>query len=447
MKDAKEDDMKPIRRLLPLGLLALLSMPVLLIAQGQNSKLHYKITDLGPVGGPPGQPYVITTNGIISEGVGVSDTVWHAMLWFHGVQMDLAKGGGLGGPSSVAFGVNDMGQAVGQAETADPDHYGEDFCGFGTRRVCQPFVWKNGVMAPLPPLTDANGIGGRNASAITINLRGQIGGTAENTVRDSTCPPVDPALLQFQQFQFKPVLWEKGKIRELPTYGGDPDGVVFDINDSGQAVGASGTCMALDIKASFTYLNQLHATLWQDGGVHDLGNLGGVGPNIAITINKWGQVVGASGTPDGLFHGFFWRKETGIEDLGALQHDGSQDIASVALAINDHGEIVGISFLPDFTTVAFLKPAGGIMVDLNSLVPDSQGLLFDARFINSRGEIAGLFLNAAGEAHGYLAIPDNNFDPWADSGAARASQLEYARKLLRERLSSGRFGVRAFLRR
>jgi probable HAF family extracellular repeat protein len=296
-------------------------------------------------------------------------------------------------------------------------------------------------MLALPPLKDANGLAGRNASAIAINLLGQIGGTAENAVRDSTCPPVDPALLQYQQFQFKPVLWENGKIQELPTYGGDPDGVVFDLNSRGQAVGATGTCMALDINASFTYLNQLHATIWQNGGVHDLGNLGGGGPNIAITINSWGQVVGASATPGGLFHGFFWSSQTGIQDLGTVQHDGSQDIASVALAINDNGDIVGISFLPDFTTVAFLKPHGGKMVDLNRLVPNSPGLLFDARSINSRGEIVGLFMNTAGEVHGYLATPgDTDDDP--SLSTINALQSDYARELLRRRP-----GPRMILRR
>ena len=85
---------------------------------------RYTLTDLGLVGGPPGQPFVVANNGMISEGVAVSDTVWHAMLWFHGVQLDLAKAGGLGGASSVAFRVNETGQAVGGAETPNLDRNG-----------------------------------------------------------------------------------------------------------------------------------------------------------------------------------------------------------------------------------------------------------------------------------------------------------------------------------
>ena len=212
-------------------------------AQQQNSSpVRYTVTDLGLVGGPPGQPFVIKDNGLISEGVAVSDTAWHAMLWFHGMTLDLGKAGGLGGPSSVAFGVNEIGQAVGEAEAANADPNGEDFCGFGDRLICEPFIWHGGTMLPLVPLKDAKGVPGTNAVANAINNSGQVVGTAEDTERDSTCPPVNPALGQYQQFQFKPVLWANGTTRELPTFGGDPDGIAFAINDKGQAVGATGTC-------------------------------------------------------------------------------------------------------------------------------------------------------------------------------------------------------------
>lgn len=53
-----------------------------------------------------------------------------------------------------------------------------------------------------------------------------------------------------------------------------PDGVVFKINDRGQAVGATGT----GYQPVLPYLNGLHATLWQNGSLIDLGNLGGIAP-------------------------------------------------------------------------------------------------------------------------------------------------------------------------
>jgi uncharacterized membrane protein len=165
------------------------------LAMAQPATPRYTVTDLGKVGVAPGQPFVVADNGLISEGVAVSDTVWHAMLWFHGMQFDLAVAGGLGGPSSVAYGVNSKGQAVGEAEFRYVDRNGEDFCGFGSQHVCQPFLWQNGVMALLPP---PNGLGLANGVAKAINNRGQIVGTYENGVRDATCPSVNPALGQYQ---------------------------------------------------------------------------------------------------------------------------------------------------------------------------------------------------------------------------------------------------------
>src|ERR1700688_3101189 len=117
--------------------------------------LRYTVTDLGPVGPPPGQPYVITNNGLVSGASAVPEGTMHAVLWYKGQKIDIGAPG-LGGPNSVAFGINERGQAVGEAETLVPD--GEDFCGFNafglppSATTCLPFLWQNGVMAKLPTL-------------------------------------------------------------------------------------------------------------------------------------------------------------------------------------------------------------------------------------------------------------------------------------------------------
>ncbi len=413
---------------------------------------RYTITDLGIANGStPGQPFVIKDNGLIAEAGAVSDA-WHAMLSFGGVRIDLAKRGGLGGPNSSAFGVNERGQAVGEAETRDRDPNLEDFCGFGSQRVCKAFFWQNGVMSALPLLKDGMGIAGRNAAAKGINELGQIAGLAENSTPDSTCPPYDPSptSLQFQTYQFKPVIWTRGEIRQLPTFGhdstghalDDPDGTVFRINDSGQAVGATGTCTGYT--PFLTYLNSLHATLWQNGSLIDLGNLGGIAPglgNFAYDINKSGHVVGTSGTSDGSFHAFFWSPKTRIRDLGTVPGD----VASAGLAINDVGDVGGVSFPADPTASprAFVKRDGGTMVDLNSLIPAGSELyLFSACSINIRGEIIGLALDTQGNFHGYLATPSRRPRDSSDASSAviEPSRFEYAWSLLRDRFRS--FGVR-----
>jgi hypothetical protein len=42
---------------------------------------RYTITDLGPVGGPPGQPFVIKNNGLISGAAAIAGGAMHAVLW------------------------------------------------------------------------------------------------------------------------------------------------------------------------------------------------------------------------------------------------------------------------------------------------------------------------------------------------------------------------------
>jgi probable HAF family extracellular repeat protein len=369
------------------GLLALLAMPVQMFAQEHKSeRVRYAITDLGIVGNPPAQPYVISNNGLVG-GAAANDGRIQAALWYRGLKLDIGKPG-LKGANSATFGVNEWGQAVGEAETLDPN--GEDFCGFNaygfpSNAACLPFLWQDGVMTRLPTLGGANGV------ANMINNRGEAVGYAEKDRRDGGCP-VD---------QFEPVIWKDGKIKQLHTFPGDPNGVAAWINDKGQVVGASGTCAPFNPNSGL-YLLEAHALLWQGDTVTDLGNLGGTGAgagNHACAINNHGQVVGHSDLPfNATFHGFLWTRESGMQDLGAL----TGDFASVALGINDRGEAVGAS-IGDSGPRAFLWE-NGEMIDLNTLIPASTGLtLLVAQSINADGQIVGFGVTNTGEIHGFLA--------------------------------------------
>ncbi len=424
-------------------------------AQEQKAQaVQYTVTDLGVLTSANPGPLALKNDGLFAESVTVSNGI-HAAISFLGMmQIDLAQSGGLGGTNSATFGVNDWGQAAGEAETPNLDVNLEDFCAFGTRKVCQPFIWQDGVMSPLPPLKNQTGVAGRNAAAKGINNWGQVAGVAENATPDLTCPAYDPASSQYQKDQFKPVIWADGDIQGLPTSGidangkafNDPDGVVFSINDSGEAVGATGTCTGF---TAFSYLNGLHATLWQDGSVIDLGSLGGMAApspatglgnigNFAYDVNRYGHVVGTSGTSDGSYHAFFWSPETLIQDAGTVQGD----VASVGLAISDVGDIGGVSFPanPNALPRAFIRPDGGTMVDLNTLVTGNTDLyLFTVCSINSREEIIGLAFDTQGNAHGYLATPSNGAeDPLDETAAAmRSARFEHAWQVVRERMGRG----------
>jgi uncharacterized membrane protein len=108
-----------------------------------------------------------------------------AFFWRNGVMTDL---GTLGGPNSfAAWRPGERGAVGGSTETSTPDPNGEDFCFFGTNLICLPFVWRNGVITPLPTL------GGNNGNGNGMNSRGQVAGVAENTTPDPTClPPPSP---------------------------------------------------------------------------------------------------------------------------------------------------------------------------------------------------------------------------------------------------------------
>jgi probable HAF family extracellular repeat protein len=370
-----------------IALFAALAMPLRLAAQDNRDHKHarYSVQDLGTLG------------GIFSWATGINNKGWvngfstlpgdhnqHAVLWLKGSKIDLLT---LGGPNSGAefggdFGPNESGEVAGPAaETSTPDPLGEDFCGYGTHLICLGFLWRNGVMMPLPTLGGNNG-----ASTGGNNNRGEIVGEAENTTSDPTCLPP-------QVLQFRPVIWKGGKIEELPTFPGDPDGQATGINDHGQIVGASGSCTA----------SASHALLWQKGTATNLGSLGGALYTFPLRINNQGQVVGQGNlTGDNVAHAFLWTRDTGIQDLGTLPGD----LTSLAGGINSRGQVAGFSCDINDNCRAFLWQ-NGAMTDLNTLIPPESPLyLVFAVDINSRGQIVGIALRqSTGETHAFLATP------------------------------------------
>jgi probable HAF family extracellular repeat protein len=313
----KNTIMKTISRLIAAGNL----LAALLAAQPS----HYSVTDLGPVG-PAGQPFYVTNNGLVAGAAANSSGAYRAVFWYRGLMSDV---GTFGGANSTAYGVNVRAQVVGWAETSDLDPYGEDFCGFGTHHICLPFIWQFGLMTPLPTL------GGRSGTAFMVNSRGQVAGFTETANWDPACPPP-------QKYQFKPVLWTNGSVQQLPTVAGDLVGQAYNVNESGQVVGASGVCAAFN-PISLSNMQPLHALLWDNGVMTDLGNLGGTGHaggNFAYAINNKGQVVGGSDLPgDKASDAFLWTRSTGMQDLGIV----AGDVSSAAIAINDAGDVVGAS--------------------------------------------------------------------------------------------------------
>ena len=417
--------MKPSTSILiaaTISIAALVTPPQVKSQEEQNptdNLPRYTITDLGTLGGTFSVAGGVSNRGVVAGFSNVSgdqpfgNLTEHAFLWRAGAKTNL---GTLGGPQSIiGFNnpINDRGAATGASNISTPDPNGGDFCGIGSTFICLPFVWKKGVMTALPLL------GGNNGLAGAINNRGQIVGTAETTIPDPTCA--------FTFLRNEAVIWENGRVQELPPLPGDAIGNAIANNDKGEVVGATG-CVN----------GNVHAVLWQNGTPINLGNLGSEAFNLAFAINNRGQIVGQSTLPDNTSHAFLWQDGV-MNDLGSLP-----DLPiSLANGINNNGQVVGISFSGDDSTAVAFVWQDGMMTDLNTLISaDSPWFLLEALGINDRCEIAGFMFNElTGEIHGFLAtpIPGNDSVALAEPGRVadglRPVLAPSVREVLRRRLS------------
>ena len=303
-----------------------------------------------------------------------------AILWGRdGAITDL---GTFGGNDSVASAVNNRGQVAGEALNTILDPYTGTFLIPGATQV-HAFRWTKSQ-----GLQDLGTLGGTDSSAFEINERGQIAGWSfTNTTVNSTTgiPTLDP------------FLWENGKMLDLGTLGGTL-AKSFGLNNRGQVAGLSN--MAGDLTC--------HPFLWdKTGGMQDLGTLGG-DSGFATWLNDAGEVVGVANLPGAsgcdnpaTHHAFLWKNGV-MADLGTV--DG--DPCSHAEGINSRSQVVGEGTDCSHELQAFLWEDGGPAVDLNTLIPHNPGLvLYEAFYVNDRGEIAALGTFSNGDVHAFVLRP------------------------------------------
>jgi probable HAF family extracellular repeat protein len=429
-----------------IGLLGWLVVSIRLIAQEPAGPRHYRVIDLGTLGGTSSAGNAINNRGWVTGFSTEASGVQLATVWINRLQLPL---GTLGGPGSdVGWPVkNNFGLISGVSENGKPDPLGETFScpvfNLTSGNSCVAFAWQNEQMTELP------GLGGNNSIGAGDNDLGQIVGWAEDNFHDPTCAPPAPGATQF--LQFEATLWQRDlegdwHVHELPPYPGDPDGAATAINDSGQAVGISGLC-----DVAIGAYSAIHALLWQGGAPIDLGNLGGHGWNTPGAINNLGVIAGFANGPHDVIDGqlqfrflaFIWTKEHGMQSLGTLPGDQMSE----ATDINDEDQIVGVSYADFFfdNPRAFIYQDGG-MTPLNSLIGSASANwdISSTGGINDRGEIgaqANVVTNGVvtSVAHAVLLVPCDPGDPVAYAATEPVVVPEEVQKQMSHRAKFSRF--------
>jgi probable HAF family extracellular repeat protein len=179
-------------------------------------------------------------------------------------------------------------------------------------------------------------------------------------------------------------IWEKGVRKDLVSLGGS-NSAAYAINDAGQVVGES----------ELADQTEMHAVLWSNGAIKDLGTLGFTGAvftqtSQALGINATGQAVGWAFTKAMTKRAFIYQGGT-MKRLTGMEGTTAQ-----ALAIDSVGRIVG--FLGQSTAPRAFRWQAGVLTKL----PGLGGSTSWANAINNTGKIVGWSTTAAGATRAVL---------------------------------------------
>jgi probable HAF family extracellular repeat protein len=371
------------------------------------TEVRYEVVKLPSLGGTQSRGMAINRQGWVAGWSNQADGTRRAVLWRNGIITNLET---LGGPSSAVpwLGLNDAGTVAGISHTDREDPLDED--------------WACELVGFLPQTTDLicsgfvweNGrlrelptLGGNHGFATGVNNKGHVVGWAETPVHDRTCSESSAQKLRFRAVLWDPKRGSNGKIkaRELRPFPGDATSAATAINDNGQVVGISGDCDQAVGRHSAH-----HAVLWEKNGkVTEIPNLGGTTWHTPMDINPQGDVAGFS-NPDepGDERGDFIARAF-YWPYGAAEAEDlgtlDDDPVSEAFALNAHGQVVGISFGGAVGPRAFIWE-GRELIDLNDLVDIRPDVLLSAQDINDVGQITGRVLDAAtGKVLAFVANP------------------------------------------
>lgn len=342
--------------------------------------------------------------------------------------------GTLGGPTSVAYDINNDSTIVGAATDASGNTYG--------------FAWRDGVMTRLDPPA-----GGHFSDARAISAFNAAAGTAEQTLvgDDGKSRIIRTA-----------VRWQLGRVELMDNPAGSEGPQVFGITAGGTLVGSVGTSLT-NQDGSVTLVSR--AVRWPGGRGAYLTSDPSV-PTQAMGVSADGVHVVGHSRPAGRTAPLAALFTT---DPPTLLHTFSAHLGSVALTANTSGVVAGYTFpssLPTFYEPFFWQkdrgmwrpplPAGaqyGQVMDLTEsglavgairnagvvlwldvgqpaerfasvqgLLPRTAPRVEGPVAINDHGEITAV--RVAGTTHAVLLYPTNR---WRQvSGSLRTLATEHA---------------------
>jgi probable HAF family extracellular repeat protein len=330
------------------------------LVHAQRGLPTYTITDIGTLGGESSEAAAVNNLGDV---VGTSTTATgaaHAFLYRNRELFDL--GTLPGGTSSYATGINDRGDVVGYSGI---NAYGPNF-----REFAQGFVWQEGAMRSVGalycPCTFNTRYGTSKATA--VNNAGWVIGDSQT-------------LRQTLRHAF---FWVDGTIREVGIDAQQPvDSHAYGINDIREVVGDAND----------------RAFVARDGSSRELGDVPGYAASSARAINNKGQIVGLAASGGGIRRAVLW-------DLGTTRtlDPLAGDVASEATAINVNGDIVGRSGDSSFAQSRAILWRDGAAIDLADALRESGWTLATATSINDFGQIVGVG-SRGGQVRAFLLTP------------------------------------------
>lgn len=326
----------------------------------QRAGQTYALVDLGTLGGATSEAADVNNLGDVVGSAATAAGQVHAFLYRNGEMADL--GTLVGGTTSHATAISDAGIVVG---TSGINAYGPTF-----REVSQGFVFYEGTMQPLGALYCPCTFNTRHGTSRALGLN-----SSARVVGDS---PTNRASFTHA------FLWQSNEMLDLiGDADGASDSTAFAINDVNDIAGEMNG----------------RAFLARFGVLEEIGVLPGDASSRARALNNIAQVAGESLGPDGVPHAFAW-------DLGRMRALGALPghVASEARAINMSGSIVGRSGSADWSVARAVLWEAGLTVDLNTRVAASGWTLTAAHGINDIGQIVGVGLRA-GQARAFLLTP------------------------------------------